>query len=58
MCRAGSAPASTPLRTALGTIDASSVAPVASGYWRSLRPFARPVLARIDPLSVTETPHV
>ena len=58
MFRADSAPASTPLRTALDAIAAASLAPVASGYERSLRPCARAVLARSNALSVTEATRV
>jgi hypothetical protein len=58
MFRVDFAPASTPLRTALGAIAASSVAPVASSHERSLRSCAHAVLARIDALSVTEATRV
>ena len=49
--------ARTSLRPANGTIAASSVGPVASGYEPSLRPCARPVFGRINARSMNEGSH-
>jgi hypothetical protein len=58
MFRATSSLARTSLRAANRTLAASSVAPIPSGYERSLRPCDRTVFTRIEARSMNEAAHV
>jgi hypothetical protein len=58
MFSSASSLARTPLRPANAAIAASSAAPVAFGYERSLRPCADTVFGRLVARSMNEEPHV